>query len=173
MKTQRQALFSKQLPQTQGREGCGSQSFFSLSDLSVFMVFSLLLIFISLGLHKTYSQAYEDYAVTFIYELVNRWHIFFREICICHCNRWMYCSILSQFLKEVFVLCFGLRVFLSVKVRQILHRMSFFLRHTHKKQWVGKKTLRWSFGYDDLSWTNLPCGLRKANQFALGRPQFS
>lgn len=33
---------------------------------------------------------------------------------------------MSQFLKDVFVLCMGLRVFVSVKARQILPEMSFF-----------------------------------------------
>ena len=39
----------------------------------------------------------------------------------------------SKFLKEAFVLCLGLRVFLSIKARQVLSEMSFFLQHTHTK----------------------------------------
>lgn len=75
-KNRSQALFPKQLSQTQNQwEGraCGSQSFYCVG-LGVFM---LLIIFISLGCTRL-AQAREDCAVRFIYGLANRWHIFFQ-----------------------------------------------------------------------------------------------
>lgn len=40
----------------------------------------------------------------------------------------------SKFLKEAFCVVLGIRVFLSIKARQVLSEMSFFLQHTHKSK---------------------------------------
>lgn len=50
---------------------------------------------------------------------------------------------MSKFLKEVFVLCLGLRVFLSVKARQVLPETSFFLQHKKSKLEKDAKMILW------------------------------